>query len=215
MAEATSLTASKSTSPASFALPFSVVPTRFTPTSMTQAPFFTMSAVMAFGRPAATTRMSARRVCDATSFVPVWQIVTVAFAPFAFWSRMLAMGLPTMLDLPTTTTSAPSVFVPLRTISSWIPAGVQGRKSGLPITIFPTFTGWKASTSLSGRMARRIFPESTCFGRGSCTRIPWIALSALYLSTMARRSDSAMVDGRFSCTEWKPSSFAAFPFAVT
>src|SRR5512139_2872399 len=38
MQEATSLTVSKSTSPASLALPDSVMPMRLTPTSMTQAP---------------------------------------------------------------------------------------------------------------------------------------------------------------------------------
>ena len=71
--------------------------------------------------------MSARRQCAATSRVRVWQMVTVAFAPFAFWSRMFAIGLPTMLERPTTTTSAPSIFTPDRTSSCWIPAGVQGR----------------------------------------------------------------------------------------
>ena len=75
---------------------------------MAQAPGFTMSAVTYFGRPAATMRMSARRVCDATSFVPVWQMVTVALAPFPFCSMMFAMGLPTMFDRPTTTAFSPA-----------------------------------------------------------------------------------------------------------
>ncbi len=39
---------------------------------------------------------------------------------------MLAIGLPTILERPTTTTSAPLVSTPARTIISWIPAGVQG-----------------------------------------------------------------------------------------
>ena len=44
--------------------------------------------------------------------------VTVALAPAFFCSIMIEMGLPTMLLRPTTTTSAPSVGVPLRTINS-------------------------------------------------------------------------------------------------
>ena len=34
-----------------------------------------------------------------------------------------------------------------------IPAGVQGRNRGSPSIRRPTFSGWKASTSFSGRMA--------------------------------------------------------------
>ena len=84
-------------------------------------------AVMAFGFPAATMRISALRVWKAISLVPVWQIVTVALAPFCFCKRMLAIGFPTMFDLPTTTTSAPAIFTPDRISSCCMPAGVQGR----------------------------------------------------------------------------------------
>ncbi len=54
-----------------------------------------MSAVTVFGRPAATTRISACRVWAAMSRVPVWQSVTVAFACGAFWESMIASGMPT------------------------------------------------------------------------------------------------------------------------
>lgn len=62
IADAFSLTPSKSTSPHSFAFPSGVIPILFTPTSITTAPSFTMSAVIAFGLPAATMRISARFV---------------------------------------------------------------------------------------------------------------------------------------------------------
>ena len=66
IAPARDCTDSKSTSPAS--LPVS---RRFMPTSMTQAPSFTMSPVIMRGRPAATQSTSARRVCAARSRVRV------------------------------------------------------------------------------------------------------------------------------------------------
>jgi hypothetical protein len=53
---------------------------RLIPTSITAAPSFTMAAVMRFGLPAATTRMSARRVNVARSLV--FEVQTVTVAPF-------------------------------------------------------------------------------------------------------------------------------------
>src|SRR4030043_1544242 len=123
MALAFWLTDSKSTSPASILLPSAVLPISFTPTSMTTTPSLTMSPVMALGFPAATIRISALLVWKAISRVLVWQMVTVALAPGAFWSSILAIGLPTMLLLPTTTTSAPSILVPERINNCWLPAG--------------------------------------------------------------------------------------------
>jgi hypothetical protein len=73
------------------------------PTSITHAPSFTMSFVTVPGRPAATHRTSARRVCAARSRVRVWHIVTVACRP----SRSCARGLPTSRERPITTASAP------------------------------------------------------------------------------------------------------------
>ena len=70
MSDATWRTPSKSTSPTS-RVPLAVCSSgiRFIPTSITTAPDFTMSAVIMRGRPAATIRMSARRVCAARSRV--------------------------------------------------------------------------------------------------------------------------------------------------
>ena len=69
--EAFSFTASKSTSPQRMAFPSGVLPMRLTPTSITTAPSFTMSAVTALGRPAATISISALRVWKARSLVLV------------------------------------------------------------------------------------------------------------------------------------------------
>ena len=96
------------------------------PTSMTTAPGFTMSAVIICGRPAATIRMSARRVCDARSRVRLWQTVTVASTPGCTISD--AIGLPTMLLRPTITQSAPAVVTPLACSMYSTPAGVHGAK---------------------------------------------------------------------------------------
>ena len=63
-------------------------------------PACTMSAVTVPGRPAATTRISARRVCAPTSRVPVWQSVTVAFARGAFCESMIASGMPDQGSAP-------------------------------------------------------------------------------------------------------------------
>ena len=55
---------------------------------------------------------------------------TVALAPSFFCTIMIDIGLPTMLLRPTTTTSAPSVGVPLRTISS--PSASSRPLQGVP-----------------------------------------------------------------------------------
>ena len=68
---------------------------RFTPTSMTTAPSFTMSPVTNAAHPAAAQRMSARRQCPARSARP-WRIVTVACRPRRSW----ASGLPTRRERP-------------------------------------------------------------------------------------------------------------------
>ena len=67
-----------------------------------------------FGRPAAITTMSAWQVYLAISGVPVWQIVTVAFAPFALLLNSTANGRPTSVDRPTTTTCLPAGSLPVR-----------------------------------------------------------------------------------------------------
>ena len=70
--DAISLTDSKSTSPQSLKPFFFVLSgMRLTPTSITVAPGFTISAVTVFGLPTAAMRMSACLVISARFFVPV------------------------------------------------------------------------------------------------------------------------------------------------
>src|SRR3972149_5112212 len=81
-----------------------------------------------------------------------------------------ASGFPTMLLLPRITTCFPGGSCPLRTRSSWTPAGVAGTNRGDPMSIRPTFTGWKQSTSFRGDTAATAFSVRICGGRGWCTR---------------------------------------------
>ena len=74
------------------------------PTSITTAPGLMWSAPIRCGLPTATTTMSARRVCGATSRVSMWQSVTVAICS----ASSSAMGLPAISLAPTTTASAPA-----------------------------------------------------------------------------------------------------------
>ena len=79
-----------------------------------------------------------------------WAIVTVALAA----SSRFAIGLPTMLERPTTTAVRPdkSPVPSVRRIITMAPAGVQGTKAepSWPVTSLPTLTKEKPSTSLSG-----------------------------------------------------------------
>ena len=118
---AISATAPVSASPTMRLLPSASV-TWLMPMSMTAAPGLTMSAVSRPGTPTATRTTSARRVCAATERVIWWQTVTVA--PSAI--SMKAAGFPTISEWPTTTTSIPSIFMPVALIISTEAAAVQG-----------------------------------------------------------------------------------------
>ena len=138
IADATSETPSKSTSPASRYPRFrDESSTRFTPTSITTAPGRTISAVIAPALPAAATKISARRVCDPRSSVAVWQIVTVAFAPDRFCASIAPSGIPTSLDLPTITTCFPPGSFPERTSNCCTPCGVAGKNRSRPSSTRP------------------------------------------------------------------------------
>ena len=50
--------------------------------------------------------------------------------------------------------------------------------------------GWKPSTSFAGSTAIRTFFESTCGGRGNCTRMP--SISSRRLSCSTRDNSSAV-----------------------
>ena len=190
--EATSATLGKSTSPQS-----EPSARLWMPTSMTTAPGLIQSARTCSGRPMAAIRMSAcagdrgRRLGS-----PVWQTVTVASPPCPFWSSSSAIGLPTICDRPSTTACAPRVSIPASISSSRIPSGVHGTNRGIPIASRPTLTGWKPSTSLSGSTRSITARSSICGGKGSWTRMPWTAGSALSRSMVASRSACVGLGGK-------------------
>ena len=133
------------------------------------------------GLPIAATSTSASRVTAASSRVREWQTVTVASACIS----SSAIGLPTISLRPSTTARRPASSTPLRASSCITPAGVQGTKRARFCSSRPTFTGWKPSTSFSGRTASSTRCASTCAGSGSCTRMPWISGRRFRLSTAA------------------------------
>ena len=123
--------------------------------------------------------MSARRVCAARFAVFACVIVTVAFPRSESWASMIERGAPTRSPYPTTTTSAPSSGMSLRSSSSTIPYGVAGWNVASPRTTMPTFHGWSPSTSFSGAIVRCTSSSFRCAGSGSWTMIPWISGSRL------------------------------------
>ena len=91
-----------STSPTSLFFPSSVV-MRLIPTSITVAPGLIQSPLIISGRPTAATRMSALRQTSGRSRVREWATVTVQCS----LSNNCSMGLPTILERPTTTALSP------------------------------------------------------------------------------------------------------------
>ena len=151
-----------------------------------------MSPRISLGEPAATMRISACRVNDARSRVCRWQYVTVASA----LSSISPIGRPTMLLRPTMTQCLPSGEMPYSCSMSIIPAGVHGISVPSPVTMRPTFIGWKASTSFSGAIAFITARSDICSGSGSCTRIPSTPSSALSAAISRRSSASDVVAAR-------------------
>mmetsp|Transcript_38289 Transcript_38289/g.120884 ORF Transcript_38289/g.120884 Transcript_38289/m.120884 type:complete len:208 (+) Transcript_38289:104-727(+) len=169
---------SKSQSPTSLYPRFLVASsTALIPTSMMAAPGFTQSPLTNSAMPTAATMMSASRMIFSGSGVRLCTTVTVASRR----CRSMAAGMPTMLERPTTTARLPEISTPERSRSSMEPLGVQGMNLGLRPRMLssPMLKGWKPSTSLSREMAWRMRSSLMCLGRGSCTRIPCTASSAL------------------------------------
>ena len=107
----------------------------------------------------------------------------------------MLIGLPTILLLPSTTHSLPSISIP-DLLMSWItPAGVHDTKPGCPMLSAPTLIGWKPSTSFFGDMVFITLSSSICFGSGSCTSIPFTLSSELSFSISARSSSSVVSSG--------------------
>ena len=130
---ATWAAASKSTSPTKRCLPFSV--TRVLPTSITVAPGLIQSPLIKRGLPTATTRMSARRHSSARSRVLECATVTVQLSPI----NSAAIGLPTMLERPTTSARAPASDPSVSLSSIRQPNGVHGIiASSAPVASLPT-----------------------------------------------------------------------------
>ncbi len=125
------------------------------------------------------------------------------------------MGLPTMWERPMTRARLPFGSTPASSSSRMTPAGVQGRGAGLPSQSAPTLSGWNPSASLAGEIASSTLPSSTCFGSGSCTRMPWVSGSALSRAMRASRSASLTEAGRWCSTERIPTSSQAFRFPRT
>ena len=102
--------------------------TRLMPTSMTSAPGLIQSPLTMRGRPTAATRMSARRHSAGRSRVFEWAMVTVQLSR----SSSAAIGLPTMLERPTTMALRParSGFWSLSSMRQ--PAGVHGTRPSAP-----------------------------------------------------------------------------------
>ncbi len=57
--------------------------------------------------------------------------------------------------------------------------------------------------------------ERRCFGKGSCTRMPWMDGSALSSATSAASSSCEVSSGSVCWTDRKPHSFAILLFADT
>jgi hypothetical protein len=66
------------------------------------------------------------------------------------------------------------------------PYGVHGMKRGWPCIRAPMFSAWKPSTSFAGAIAFSTASLSKCFGSGNCTRMPWIAGSALSSASLSK-----------------------------
>ena len=85
--------------------------------------------------------------------MPVWQTVTVALAPAAFWSSSIATGLPTMLLRPHTTHVLACRVMAGAHQHLLHPRGRTRHKNvGLPAARRPRLKGCRPSTSFLGSM---------------------------------------------------------------
>ena len=165
------------------------------------------------GRPTAATRMSARRQTAGRSRVRECAIVTVQLSP----SRSCAIGLPTMLERPTTTASCPARSPTGRAAASGSRAGCRAPAPARPIARRPALPAWKPSTSLSGADRRRARAwRRSARGSGSCTRMPWTRGSALSRSTSAEQLGLGRRRRSSRCSsECMPTSTVCLPLLRT
>ena len=127
----------------------------------------------------------------------------------------MLIGLPTILLLPSTTHSLPSISIP-DLLMSWItPAGVHDTKPGCPMLSAPTLIGWKPSTSLAGSISRTTAASSIWGGGGLCTSMPWTAGSTFNSRTIRSSSSWEASEGRTILREFIPSSAHFFTLEFT
>ncbi|MNN47963.1 hypothetical protein D3C81_1624080 [compost metagenome] len=164
------------------------------PTSITTAPGLTHSPGINCGMPTATTRMSALRTARSSSArgVNLWQLVTVQPAI----SSSSPIGRPTWLLTPTMVALRPRTGWSVWPSSVVMPRGVHGRRPNSRSTRWPTFCGWKPSTSLRGSMRWISRFASGMPGSGSWIRMPWIFGSALSSSISSSSCASLVPAGR-------------------
>lgn len=206
---------SKSTSPTSFVCPVPSIVTRVIPTSMMQAPFFTISALISPGIPVAVIIISAcwQNVFNCWGGVKRWHIVTVAsIAPVSFRpSACISMniGKPTFFDRPTTTQFLPNVSIFDRLINSWTPSAVHGINVFISKHKRPTFFSLKPSTSLLQQTASQMIRSLIWFGNGNCTKIPSTSSSSFKSWINANNCSCVMVDWKRFVSLLIPTSAAA------
>ena len=165
IADAISLTASKSTSPTSF--PFQLVDADI---DDDRAGFHHLRVI----KWAFPTRRD-KDICpfEFCGEIPVllWQTVTVASA----FVRSAAIGRPTSMLRPGNNCPVPVTGIVYSASRVMIPLGVQGANRGFPLIKRPRLVGWNPSTSFSTLTAEITLSVSICFGRGSWTRMPLIS----------------------------------------
>ena len=155
--------------------------------------------------PTALIKISARLATFAKSWVRLWQTVTVA----PWFNPNSAIGRPTIVLWPIMTISFPTRSILYSLKNSMIPCGVHGTIDSSFCSNFPKFTGWNPSTSFSGTIASKTASVSMCFGRGNCTKIPWMLASWLSLFTYSNNSSGVVSSARRITFEWMPTSVAA------
>ncbi|EPY35660.1 hypothetical protein STCU_01014 [Strigomonas culicis] len=116
----------------------------FIPTSINVAPYLIIEPLIIPGLPTAAIIISALFVCNSRFFVFELHIVTVAPS----LSISIAIGFPTILLAPTTTTSDPLMLIFSFFKICIIPYGVQGQNNGFPVINSPAFITLNPSTSL-------------------------------------------------------------------
>ena len=92
---------------------------------------------------------------------------------------------------------------------------MHGTELSYPDERFPTFIGWKPSTSLEGSIASITFCLSICFGNGNWTKIPETVSSLFNSWIFSKTVFSSTLSGYLITSDFKPTSFADFSLLRT